>query len=655
MSIAEIDEVSENAAATPDTAPWTRELEHWSSLPFESPVWDDVDGFVNALRELARAKLEDRNVGREALRRSLDELRRDFGGDLEYFEATDEQWSADAVAWDEAEMVAARVARLREQLESRRPLLSRKANSYSETRRLREETNAAEEAISGHLADLSGMFSGEQRAAPLAEAERSGEEPALPEGAVSTSEGLEEGHTDRSSDDFATGYTDGGADISAGDAAVDSVPSSTDDLTHSSADGSTENSAESADFGFVYDSPESGGPVQTDEQVNDGFAYPPGTVELPDFDAPAAVDSAAPVAEENTAVEATPNFSGVAFRNGTPSKAGVIPLAHSETATPTPLDVPAKARPNGSVRRLLDAAADRYSPLTTQQERTILTAGPGVGLILASSIMGFEQLPDAVATLAETVFDQRAAYTTIPASISDEKEIYDWLAKFASHHPEAERLIACQPVVMPTANIAARVQGALRFCDEGGHPLTRVLFFFGPGASWVWLNLPDEKWEELAGQIHPRFALRPWTEEALRARLDRHGLPSDPEACALALGTTGGWSWCVDKLFELCQEGTDFASAAERLIDGFARGGELHDELLMRVGVRVDTVADAVLKLILQQGEMPAEMVTPDRVGGNATPDECRAAVELLKAMCCVEGEEGNLHVTPFLARALQG
>src|SRR5687768_13024862 len=139
---------------------WAQELEAWKSIPARSPVWDDLETFIDALREVAATKRSEREAGRSALRDSLAELVGEFAGDLDYFEADARPWQAETVEWDQAQTVADRVSQLYAEMRARRALQETPAAHYSETRRLREQISAQEDTIFGHLQSLQVVFGG---------------------------------------------------------------------------------------------------------------------------------------------------------------------------------------------------------------------------------------------------------------------------------------------------------------------------------------------------------------------------------------------------------------------------------------------------------------------------------------------------------------
>lgn len=497
--------IAEVAKDSQTTTSWVQALEIWESLPAQAPIWDDVDEFVEALRKVTSAKLLERNAGRDALRKALEELCAGFGDDLEYFETRACAWQADSVSRTEAQGIADRVGELHAEMRGRKALIEKPAAHYAEAKRQREEISAMEDTIFGHLSALSGKF-----------------------------------------------------EAQAGGASSEDTPS---------------------------------------------------------------------------------------------------PAPTTATESPPPSVVEELAVPGSDHHALIDSGSGRYSPLTRSQEKSILSDAPGVGLIFASGALGFEHLPDAVTHLVSTATSGRGAYGAMPPSVSTEQGIYDWIANFSAGNPGAERLVICQPAAVPSPDIINRFQGALKYCNEHAKAPIRVLFFLAPGAVGAWLTLPKETWQSFDGRLKPIFSLKPWTLGAVQDRLERQNKLYDAETCRLAMEATGGWSWCVDKLFEMCGKSPDPKEAARKmsgtLFPDLGGTGELRDELMMRIGVRPDTVSHAVMDLIHSETEVPVDLLAPDMIEMETTPDECRAAVEFLQALSVTEGDNGVIRMNPFLARVL--
>ena len=490
---------------------WAQELEAWKSISAQSPVWDDLETFIEALREVAASKRSEREAGRTALRDVLSELVAEFADDLEYFEADARPWRAESVEWDQAQGVADRVSHLYAEMRARRALQETPAAHYSETRRLREQISAQEDTIFGHLQALSDVFGNTSSATSVA----------VSIGAVAP--------------DIAVVHDD-----------VSTLPLAS----------------------------------------NDGV--------------------------------------------GRLESVGL-----------------------GELHRSVDLEKGRFSPMTGAQEEAVLSDGAGVSVVFASGAHGFEHLPEAASRFITSTYEDRAAYLALPPTLASESEIYDAIAEFAGSSAGAQQLVVCQPVALPTSAVSTHITAALRVLQEqDGAPL-RVVFFVAAGGVWNWLTSPKEERDALETRIGPVAALRPWTKEAVQNRLEVLGKQHDADAVRRVMDATGGWYWCLDKLMDRCGKSADPRPAAEELHKRLSPGGDLRDEMVMRLGVRPDTVPHRVLSLVSAKGEVKRDAITPEAIGGGSSLEECLASVDFLKTLSCVQVDQDTVKINPFLVRIL--
>ncbi len=508
------EEGAEKMAINEISLTWAQELEAWRSISAQSPVWDDLETFIEALREVAAAKRSERDAGRIALRDVLSELVGEFADDLEYFEADARPWRAESVEWDQAQSVADRVSHLYAEMRARRAMQETPAAHYAETRRLREQISAQEDTIFGHLQALIDVFG--------------------------------------------------------------SSPS------------------ESANGGAV-----SGGAVARDIAV---------------------------VHDDSS----------------------TLPLSSNDGVGRLELD-----GAEAPLHRAVDLEKGRFSPMTRAQEETVLADGPGVTMVFASGAHGFEHLPEAANRFISNRFEEGGAYLALPPTLASESEIHDAITEFVRSNADAKQLVVCQPVALPTSAVSTNITAALRVLQEqDGAPL-RVVFFVAAGGVWNWLTLPKEERDSLESRFGPVASIRPWTKEAVQNRLEVLGKQHDADSVRRIMDATGGWYWCLDKLLDKCGKNADPRPAAEELHKRLSPGGDLRDEMVMRLGVRPDTIPHKVLSLISAKGEMKLDAITPEAIGGGSSLEECRASVEFLQTLSCVQLEKDTVKINPFLVRIL--
>ena len=503
---------------------WAQELEAWKSIPARSPVWDDLETFIEALREVAASKRSEREAGRSALRDALAELVGEFADDLEYFEADARPWNAESVEWDQAQSVAERVSQLYAELRARRALQETPATHYSETRRLREQISAQEDAIFGHLQALGSVFGGS---------------------AADTSDSPSRG---------LGGVSESSLRGSGGDQSVVVVRDEPAPLPSSSRDG-----------------------------------------------------------------------------------AGQVDVIG----------------PADSLHRAVDLEKGRFSPMTRAQEELILAEGAGVGIVFASGAHGFEHLPDAAGRFIAGKYESKGAYLTLPPTLTAESEIHDAISDFARTNSKAQQLVVCQPIALPTSGIASHISAAVSVLQEQNSAPLRIAFFVAAGGAWSWMTLPKEEREALTSRLNAIEALSPWTPEAVEDRLASQEKQHDPATVRRVMEATGGWYWCLDKLFDKCGKSADPRPAVDDLLKRLSPGGDLRDEMVMRLGVRPDTIPHKVLSLISAKGEVKRDGITAASIGCEASADDCSAAVEFLQTLSCVQVDQQTIRINPFLVRIL--
>jgi hypothetical protein len=496
------------------------DLSDWETVSALSPLWDDVDEFVEGLQQVAARKRLEREAGRIALGQALTDLCRDFTEELDYFEARAARWQAEQICREDAQQVADRVGVLYGELRNRKELQSAPAAHYAEAKRQRDAISGLEDTIVGHLSALAEMFG-----------------------------------------------TTGDADLDA-----PSSPSPPEDL-------SVESSVASLP------------PVDTVE--------------------------------------------------------GVVEPLEERVAPPT-THVPIGA----DLHRAIRTGHGGYSPLSRAQERTILEDGSGVGLLFASGALSFEHLPDGVAELAASL-GGRTACGAIPASVSTEEALREWISEFVSSHGDAERIFLTQPIAVASEALIDRIHAAVELCEEHSGHCLRVLFFMASGPAWTWHALPPSVLEELSEKLKMTIAVDKWSVEAIQDRLEREGKRYDPVTAGIVLNVTGGWPWCIDRLFDLCDGSPDPRGAVEEMTRGFFWGGALHDELIMRIGVRDGTPPHAMLEYIRQHGGVSMNGVAELDIACDATAEEKEAAIRFLQTLSCVDLDGGTAWIDPFLGCVL--
>lgn len=308
----------------------------------------------------------------------------------------------------------------------------------------------------------------------------------------------------------------------------------------------------------------------------------------------------------------------------------------------------------------LDDAAQRYSPLTYAQERSLNQPRFGVGLIFASEALGFLYIP---ATLKRFIpsdlpEDILADWADIPPEIVSGVQIREWLRRYLGNHAKYHRLIVCQRITGGHEAAEERVQVAWEFCrqhHQSAKQWLRVLFVFDAPATWMWLSLPRARREALEERVDAATFPHCWNEQGVRQRLSQRNKMDSEQICQRVLVATGGWPYLLDVLLDRC-ETDDPRPFVDEIEDELALpDSPLRGEFQRCLGLKWSEPAYRMLQFIHREKEVPLELVTPDLIGGEPplSPEECTAAVEYLQRMGCVELHGEMLQVEAIVKQVL--
>lgn len=308
----------------------------------------------------------------------------------------------------------------------------------------------------------------------------------------------------------------------------------------------------------------------------------------------------------------------------------------------------------------LDDKAAHYSPLTYAQERSLFQPRFGVGLVFASEALGWSGLLSAIRRVVAGLSSGQADCTFIPASMTD-KELSDWLAGYLREHRKTERMILYREIRRGASGEMARlVEQALDFCQRqrAKDRWLRILFLFDPASTWQWLALSESERLRLEEAADAALWPRPWTQSAIRYRLEKRDmLDTNGTRTTAALEATGGWPYLLDVLFERCGEKTDLKPTADQMIKELNDpNSPLAGDFRSRLGLG-HKIADQVLRFIMQEGKngLEEELLQPELIEGDTqlTAAQCNQAREYLTRFGILRSEEQVLRVDPVVAKVL--
>lgn len=287
---------------------------------------------------------------------------------------------------------------------------------------------------------------------------------------------------------------------------------------------------------------------------------------------------------------------------------------------------------------LLDSSELLYSPLTLVQEGRLLQAEQsGVSLIFGSPALGLEVLKQALERMGGVEWpNQDVAWLDAPAR-------------------RQQSLFYC-PIRGTGGNMAQFVWHVLNSHTKKRQRPRQVVFIFEPATSWAWLKSP--KCTALENQASLIF-LRHWDEEGIRQRLDQAGKLDSPECCEKVLQVTGGWSLLLDELLRRCGDHNDPRGCVGTLVEEIdLPKSELGSKLVQQIGLSSLTEPFRVLQTLVEyESKVSDEDLedVADLIKGDPPLSlaDCKAAVELLYRLGCLEKRDGAYQVESVLGRVV--
>jgi hypothetical protein len=117
------------------------------------------------------------------------------------------------------------------------------------------------------------------------------------------------------------------------------------------------------------------------------------------------------------------------------------------------------------------------------------------------------------------------------------------------------------------------------------------------------------------------------------------------------LEKTGGWPLLLDGVFTECGEENDPRPSAGRVSKALASpSDELGSSLWKALGLNGSPIAEDVFKRIQREKEVPVELLVPEFFDG-ISADECRASLEFLLRLNCVETEADSVRPEAVVGR----
>jgi hypothetical protein len=284
---------------------------------------------------------------------------------------------------------------------------------------------------------------------------------------------------------------------------------------------------------------------------------------------------------------------------------------------------------------------NRFSPLTIAQERSLNRRQTGVGLVFASEAVGLLHLPDVFQRFVPKNLpdDVKAECREIPLDISNAADLQQWLKQFLTDRKNHERLIVYQRLSVSVQDLAAYVEAALDFCKRHPSPnrWLRILLVFDPATTWRWVSMPRELQNDLEARADCSIQARRWNLAGVRQLVSQSDKLFLDDVCRDLLNKTGGWPLLLDGVLTDCGEENDPRPSAERIFQALeSPSDKLRANFWKALGLDGSPIAGSILQQIQIEREIPLELLVPEFFGG-ASIDECRASLEFLLRLNCVE------------------
>ena len=191
-------------------------------------------------------------------------------------------------------------------------------------------------------------------------------------------------------------------------------------------------------------------------------------------------------------------------------------------------------------RRTLQDGFWVRSPLTAEQEGSLLERSNGVAVITGSPLAGIDQAPDAVRHISDG--DVQVEFNDSADSLG---EFQQWLRDIDAARRQRREGVTLAVVTRGRPWNAAWVQHALGLV-RGKRSATvrflRVIFMAGPRRAWC-CGLTPAQTEQTA-----MISLRPWSETFIERWLEDNELNRDNDSGRKVREVTGGWGRFVQEL-----------------------------------------------------------------------------------------------------------
>jgi hypothetical protein len=179
-----------------------------------------------------------------------------------------------------------------------------------------------------------------------------------------------------------------------------------------------------------------------------------------------------------------------------------------------------------------------------------------------------------------------------------------------------------------------------------------MIFVFPPAAAWGWLSLGSVVFETET-RADAVTSLAPWTEAALRRRLEQDDKIASEIHCRQLLDVTGGWPLLVDEVFERSRRNPDIGPATAEIQAELDNGGPLARRLSEGLMLSSSPHASSVLNFVRTLEGVKPDEILPDLIDPTMAEHDSRATAEWLLRMHLLVSRGGQWTVDPVAVRLL--
>jgi len=296
--------------------------------------------------------------------------------------------------------------------------------------------------------------------------------------------------------------------------------------------------------------------------------------------------------------------------------------------------------------------AQIYSPLTYAQESRLVREKSGIGIIFASEATGYDNLPKALERFIPVDLpDELGKCTEIPYSITQPVDLRNWLRSYVEQHNSYERLtVYVRPISLSSDELANLVDEAIQFCSgqRSQKRWLRVYFVFRPSDTWIWLNLPLPRREDLENRVDAYEFAECWNINGISYRLDRHDKLATDEICQQVEKVTAGWPNLIDELFRRGKH-YDLRPDINKLATELgSSSSELSQRFRKSLGIGINPVIEQMVQVLTKLQTVEEELFTPSFIkleypDSSINQTDCTNGLEFLRRMSVIKKLDGKV------------